>query len=97
MSVVRSRRRCRKAAGPSKLAVAWFDPEQYQRLLEVAEDRSNLHQSYGAWLAAAERILGETSLQVEKVPFNVDTWRAWCQATGGRPLNGSSRASRSGF
>jgi len=92
MSVLRSLRRGRRVAEPAKVGVAWFDPEQYQRLLEVADDRSSLHQSYEGWLAAAERILAQTSSSIIKVPFNVEAWMTWCQATGGRPLDGSSRS-----
>lgn len=70
--------------------VAWYTPEQYEKLRQVAEDSEDLHSSYLDWTleaAAAAKRAGVT----HKVMIDVDEWRAWCQARG-RRLNSESRA-----
>lgn len=61
------------------MGVAWFDPLQYERLLEVAADREKLYDRHEDWLANAERALARVSHRVEKVWVEVDAWVAWCQ------------------
>jgi hypothetical protein len=65
--------------------VAWYRPEQWQRLREVAEDVDNLEESYEAWLQTAERLIREdipSNLTVEKVDVEVEDLLAWCNARG---------------
>jgi len=34
--------------------IAWYRPEQWERLREVSEDVENLEETYEAWLETAE-------------------------------------------
>lgn len=75
------------------LCVAWYTPEQYKRLLQVAEDRDNLEETYEEWKATAEETLPEFEKQgvlVRKVYIDVEELVAWCKSHS-RPIDGASR------
>lgn len=80
MSQLRRFRRQKPAPASSVLGVAWFDPLQYERLLEVAADRAKLFDRHEDWLANAERAVARIPQRVKKVFVEVDAWVAWCQA-----------------
>jgi len=74
--------------------VAWYRPEQWQRLREVAEDVENLEESHEAWLQTAESLIREgipSDLTVEKVDVDIEELLAWCNARG-LPVNGKTRS-----
>jgi hypothetical protein len=82
----------RAAGSPQQpVAVAWYDEQQYQKLLEVAVNRHSLHETHGAWLEAAESMLSKLPYDVVRVPVQVDALMAWCQELG-IPNNGSTRS-----
>ena len=65
--------------------VAWYRPEQWERLREVAEDVENLEESYQAWLQTAERMISEgipADFSIEKVDVDIEEVLAWCNARG---------------
>jgi hypothetical protein len=71
--------------------VAWYDPEQYLRLLELADDREQLHDTYEEWLEGFERLLARMGPAAQKVAVDVDELAAWCRHEG-LPLDGAARA-----
>jgi hypothetical protein len=75
-------------------AVAWYRPEQWQRLREVSEDVDNLEETYQAWLETAERMIREGipgDVAVERFDVDVEEVLAWCNVKG-LPMNAKSRA-----
>ena len=74
--------------------VAWYRPEQWQRLREVSEDVDNLDETYDAWLQTAERTIRDgipADVVVEKIDIDVEEVLAWCNVLG-LPMNAASRA-----
>jgi hypothetical protein len=74
--------------------VAWYRPEQWQRLRDVSEDAENLEETYDAWLQTAERMIRDgipADVVVEKIDVDVEEVLAWCNVMG-LPMNTASRA-----
>ena len=74
--------------------IAWYRPEQWERLREVAEDVESLEETYEAWLQTAERIIREgipADQTIEKVDLDVEEGLAWCNFHG-LPMNAQSRS-----
>jgi hypothetical protein len=74
--------------------VAWYRPEQWERLREVSEDVDNLEETYDAWLQTAERLIRDgipSDVRVEKIDVDVEEVLAWCNVQG-LPMNASSRS-----
>lgn len=74
--------------------VAWYRPEQWERLREVSEDVENLDETYDAWLLTAERMIRDgipADIVVEKIDIDVEEVLAWCNVLG-LPMNTASRA-----
>jgi hypothetical protein len=74
--------------------VAWYRPEQWQRLREVSEDADNLEETYDAWLKSAERMIRDgipAGVVVEKIDVDIEEMLAWCNVLG-LPMNAASRA-----
>jgi hypothetical protein len=73
---------------------AWYRLEQWERLLEISEDRDKLGETYAAWAANAEERLQEMrqiGIRAEKVEVDVEELLAWCRAQG-REVDGAARA-----
>ena len=73
--------------------VAWYRPEQWRRLREVAEDVENLEESYEEWLQTAERLIREgipSNVSIEKIDVDVEDLLTWCNARGFE-INGKTR------
>jgi hypothetical protein len=61
----------------------WFAPEQWERLLEISEDRAQLSTDYHTWLANNQQAfdgLGMCGVNIRKVLVDVDELAAWCRA-----------------
>ncbi len=74
--------------------IAWYRPEQWERLREVSDDVENLEETYEAWLQTAERMIHEgipADLPIEKVDLDVEEVLAWCNFHG-LPMNAQSRS-----
>jgi hypothetical protein len=74
--------------------VAWYRPEQWERLREVSEDVDNLEETYDAWLKTAEHLIRNgipADVRVEKIDVDVEEVLAWCNVHG-LPMNASSRS-----
>src|SRR5260370_42507903 len=86
----------KKNSNESKIitGVAWYRPEQWERLREVAEDVDNLEETYEAWLKTAEQMIRDgipSDVQVERVDIDVEEVLAWCNVHS-LPMNASSRS-----
>ena len=76
-----------------KTGVAWYKPEQWDRLLEISEDRGELEKTYTEWVTHAEeqrKILISEGLALKKVVIDVEALLSWCNERR-RKVNGSSR------
>jgi hypothetical protein len=76
-----------KAPNESKLVtgIAWYRPEQWERLREVSEDVENLADTYEEWLQTAERMIRDgipADVSVERVDLDVEEVLAWCHERG---------------
>ena len=86
----------KKTSNESKIVtgVAWYRPEQWERLREVSEDVDNLEETYDAWLKTAERMLSDgipADVRVEKIDIDVEELLAWCNVKG-LAMNAESRS-----
>jgi len=76
------------------LGVAWYRPEQWDRLLALSEDRDELEKTHGEWLKGALRAMGQLEAQgiiAESVSVDVDELAAWCAARN-TSINAESRS-----
>lgn len=74
--------------------VAWYRPEQWQRLREISIDKDGLEETYQEWVEGAEKAMRELrrqGVQPEKVDVDVEELLRWCQ-TQNVPVNGESRS-----
>src|SRR5437870_13809954 len=74
--------------------VAWYRPEQWERLRDVSEDVDNLEETYDAWLKTAERMIRDgipTDVRVVKIDIDVEEVLAWCNVKG-LAMNAESRS-----
>lgn len=86
--------RRRAETEPTRIGLAWFDREQWQRLTEVVSDRSELDDTLEQWERGAKKALknfARRGQQVEKVPIRVDELLSWCTVRGLVP-DGKARA-----
>ena len=76
------------------LGVAWYRREQYDRLLEVSEDRRDLEATYEEWRESAESNLEELQkdgVLIERIDIDVEELLRWCNEQD-RPVDGKARA-----
>lgn len=76
------------------VGIAWLDEAQWLLLCGVVPDRSELHDSYEAWLEDAlsvESAARERGLTVRRVAIDVPALCAWCEQRQRLPV-GASRA-----
>jgi hypothetical protein len=82
-----------RQSGPV-VGIAWFRPEQWERLLEVSDDRDKLEPTHAAWEKFATQTLKRlrrSGVNARKVDVDVEEILAWC-AEHGHPMNASARA-----
>ena len=75
------------------IGVAWYTPEQYERLLQIADDRDNLEDTYEEWKATAEKTLPElekAGVLIRKIYIDVAELVSWCKDQN-RPVAEASR------
>ena len=76
------------------LGIAWFRPEQWEHLREVAVDPDILERTHGEWEKLARQMIKDLARQgilARKVDVDVERLQAWC-AEHQRPLDASARA-----
>jgi len=74
--------------------VAWYRPDQWDLLREVAEDAAGLEATYEEWVKNAEeslRMMQEVGLPYEKVDVDVEELCRWCDEHD-LPVKSSTRA-----
>lgn len=79
---------------PTPVGVAWYKPDQWQKLLAVSVDRDKLEETYDEWMLEAERVIKELrrqGLYIVKVDVNIEELVAWCQKKK-IPVNGEARS-----
>jgi len=78
----------------SVTGVAWYRREDWSRLREIASDRTNLDDSYEAWLAGAQKTLPDLAVAgvaARRVSVDIEALVRWCRAEG-RPVDSAARA-----
>jgi len=74
--------------------ICWFQPEQWDRLIDISEDRDELDNSYSDWRKNAFSAVQEiesTGVIAKKVKINLEELLLWCNEKS-VPVNGESRA-----
>jgi hypothetical protein len=74
--------------------VAWYRPEQWQRLREVSVDVEKLEATHAEWLAVATKAISDLErrgISVIKVDVDVEELLSWCRHCS-LPLDGKSRS-----
>lgn len=74
--------------------LCWVRPEQWQRLLEVAEDSDRLEATWEEWQAKSLEMIevfATRNILIEKVDVDIEALIAWCQEKD-KPVNASTRA-----
>ena len=89
-----AKRARKEAQAQLGLGIAWYSPDQWDRLLELSEDRDQLERTHAQWLVGAESLAGQLASQgatVRKVSVDVDDMHAWCREKD-IAFNGAGRA-----
>ena len=90
----RARSEDKRRAEIQRPGIAWYLPEQWDRLREISADKDSLGDTYENWLARAEKEQAQTiaaGRNVERVIVNVEELDAWCRSRGW-VLNQKSRS-----
>ncbi len=89
-----------KANSPSAvIGVAWYRPDQWEIMRNVAVDRDKLEDTYTEWLADVERLvkqLEQQGLRVIKVDIEVADLMLWCESQQ-IPIDGKARSNYAAF
>lgn len=73
----------------------WSQPEQWDRLIEISEDRDELDDSYDEWRKNANRTIDHLRAKgqkIEKVEIDLEKFLFWCNGNT-KLVNGSARPS----
>ena len=76
------------------LGLSWYQPEQWDRLIEISEDRESLDDSYEDWKKNANKTIRDIRSAgkiARKVNINPEDLLAWCNENS-LPVNGKSRS-----
>jgi len=89
------RRRKQKVmdTGATVMGVAWYRPDQWDRLLEISSDRAELENTYDEWKAVAEENLvnlAQHGYKLRKVHIDVEELLVWCNSQN-RSVDGDAR------
>jgi hypothetical protein len=78
----------------TEVGVAWYRPEQWERLRAISVDADDLEVDYAEWVANVEdvmRRMPKRGLRLVKVDVDVEELLKWCQAHH-RLVDGGARA-----
>ena len=78
----------------TKLGVAWYRKEQWERLRSVSSDRDGLETAFEEWEESAKRKFNELRIAgnaVEKVDVDVEELVTWCKGRG-MEIDGKARS-----
>jgi hypothetical protein len=76
------------------IGLSWFQPEQWERLIEISEDRDALDDSYEDWRKNANNTIQKINAlgkHIQRVKIDLDELLHWCEQKN-EPVNGASRA-----
>lgn len=76
------------------MGIAWYQPDQWERLLDISEDASDLEDTYEEWQSFATKKIKKLKQQgfsVQKVTIDTEELLAWCNAYR-IPVNSHSRS-----
>jgi len=82
-----------------KFSIAWYKPEQWQRLREISADADKLEATFEEWLAVAEKALVDFAARggrAEKIVVDTEELLIWCNERN-LPVNGESRSRYAGW
>ena len=74
--------------------ISWFQPEQWERLVEISCDRDQLDDSYEDWNKNANKAIHEFRSQgvtVKKVKLDLEKFLSWCNEEK-KQTNGAARS-----
>lgn len=77
-----------------QVGLAWWQPEQWDRLKEISENRDELDDTYEDWrknAAKAIREIESTGIVVKKVRIDLEDFLAWCHENE-IPLSAEARS-----
>ena len=77
-----------------RIGLAWFRSEQWDRLLEVSDDRDHLEETFEEWVDVAQQKYDELKnlgYDIKKVDVDVEELVRWCLARD-RPVDGEARS-----
>ena len=67
------------------VGMAWYKPENFERLRSIFDDGHKLHNTYSEWLFDAEKTRNSIEMQgirVICVDIDPDEFPKWCRANG---------------
>jgi len=76
------------------IGVGWYNQEEWQKLITVADDRDALDDTYENWLekfANTRRQMKKQGVNTQKVEVIIADLVRWCTKHG-MPINGESRS-----
>jgi hypothetical protein len=76
------------------VGLAWYRPQQWQRVRDISTDADDLEETYEDWLRLADNKLAElraSGLRVEKVDIDSEQLVLWCNEHG-LELNAEARS-----
>jgi hypothetical protein len=83
------------ASGKERITgVAWYNEQEYEKLLLVAEDRAGLYDTYKEWKAGANNVIRQLRLEglnIRRIDIVIDELVTWCKAKK-RPVDGPARS-----
>jgi len=71
-----------------KIALPWYNREDYPDIRRIMADRHNLAPSYDQWLSAAENnesVAQQAGLEIERVLIEPSSFARWCAAAALEP------------
>jgi len=84
----------KRQAAKMVLGVAWYEPEQWERLLDISADRDELEATHAEWERNAVQSMKRLSrggVWLEKVTVDLEELVQWCLSRN-LPVDGKSRA-----
>jgi len=71
-----------------RIALPWYDREDYPTIRNMMTDRQNLAPTYEQWLAAAENnenVGRQAGLEIDRIRIEPSSFARWCAAEGVEP------------
>lgn len=63
------------------LGIAWYKPQQWERLLQISTDRDKLETTYEEWIQFAKksvREMQEIGIRTKKIVVDTEKLLLWC-------------------